>query len=99
MVWEGPRSNPGPYPDRDCSVAFWELTMNYELIGICGCKVSGDAESLRPGEVIVVHLDGTMERRSVFEVATDPATAGEREFAIFECLRRSELARCPRNES
>lgn len=68
--------------------------MSYELTGVCSCKVSGDAEVLQPGEVILVHSDGFMERRTVFEVATDPATAGEREYAVFECLRRSALARC-----
>ena len=63
--------------------------MSYKLTGVCSCKVSGDAEVLQPGEVILVHSDGSMERRTVFEVATDPATAGEKEYAIFECLRRS----------
>lgn len=58
-----------------------------------------EEKALRPGEVLHIHADGSIQRQSVFEVATDPATAGEKEFAIFECLRRSELARCRQRES
>jgi hypothetical protein len=55
--------------------------------------------TLQPGQVLRKLADGTTRLQSVFEVANDPATAGEKEFAIFECLRRSARARCQPHES
>ena len=50
-------------------------------------------DSCEPGYVLKIMRDGSVIRRSVFEEATDPATAGEKEFAVYECLRRSAIAR------
>jgi len=79
--------------------------MGIELVGICSCKVEQErrdgatVECVNPGEVLFVNEDGTTTRKSVFEVAADRATAGENEFAVFECLRRSALARCQQSGS
>ena len=76
-----------------------------DISGICGCESQRvkmervEIEYLSPGEVLIGQADGSFIRRSVFEVATDPAKAGEKEYAVFECLRRSALVRCQPHES
>ena len=88
----------------DGSVASHEIA-HHEIRGICSgeaLRLMGqgvEVECIQPGRVIVVSPDGSSKNLSVFEVAIDPATAGEREFAVFECLRRSALARCQQRES
>jgi hypothetical protein len=74
---------------------FWEIVMIVEIVGISERDIPEGIPRItcQPGEVVHVGVDGTTEILSVFEVATDPATAGEKEFAVFECLRRSELLR------